>query len=527
MTVRNDGGTHNPPPAPPVGPHSTGTDTLTQKLLRARQTNSWGYIRDTLRGLGYKLPNVKPAKDTGQGTYSYGPHYNAAGPLVKKALDYYINGQTGKQFDKWLKQRNQPAAGNIVPQGNAASNDDGLIGGGEAAAIGNIFPGLQGQNIDMAELMGMTAPQSMGWKQFYDAMTKGDKKWMKDPRLLATALTDLEFRKPITDARDDLAAEDKYRGNIAQNVESAFNPLLAQLGQDQQYQGGLAQSLAGVRSGQAQGLASAIGGLAGQNFATQAQANAGADDAAALAQNQQLGGLRAGALRERGLITSGRQSDSQERSNQLKSDLSTLIKNRGATWGQNLVGSMNNRAGMFEKAMGLSQAQQGMDLSGALAGDQLRQGRLSTMQQLQNLQQSGAQFNTSQALAGLQYASGIEGIAGSRLERQIAKAKMNPGLLNDPSERMSLVEGVLGMVLPQVTGIDGRSISKSPAELLPQIQQIVKSSGLPWKKVKNLVMARLKNYHYDPNTAMEEQDPNIAFAEWLKSQGIDIGGLAG
>jgi hypothetical protein len=332
---------------------------------------------------------------------------------------------------------------------------------------------------------------------FYRQLTAGDKKWMTDPRLLATSLTDLEYRQPIADTRKELGDEKDYMGRIPANVNSAFQPLIDQSGKDVQAQAGLAQALAQARAGQNAGLASSLG-AAGGNFATQAANDATAQDANLLNSNTALQLANQGAIRERGLISSGRQADSRSRQGELQSELDTLVKNRGATWGKNLYEAIGNRTSMYEKAMGLAQAKQGMDLTGALATDQLRQGNISTLQQLQNLRQSGVDFNSGQIERALGFATGLQGLQQS--------LQQGNGVLQG-ADKLSATQSLLGTFVDNYVDPTSGQLNRSVPELL-NIARATANQIDPklWKQIKGLVKQQLTSLKNRPANPVDPMD---------------------
>lgn len=474
-------------PARP-GPRNgrTNPNGLTATLNIWAAQGKWDKVRATLRGLDFNLPNDNSTH---------------GGPLVRKALEYYKMGQSRQSFNKWLAQRNaapKPNGGGAGPVDAENPQVDPLQAGGDLlnGAMG-AFPQLDLTNVDLSNIQG---PQTPDFMNFYKMMTQGDKKWMKDPRLLATALTDLEYRQPIMQLKGQVDREHDYRGQIAGNVNSAFQPLLDQNTQDQEKQNQMAQALAQLRGGQTQGLASTLG-EAGANFATQQSNNAAAENQTAVNNQGLLQLQNQGNIRERGLITGGRESDSRIQEEDLRTQLAGMIKNRGAQWGANLTTAMNNRAGMFEKAMGLAQAKQGMDMTGALGTDQLKQGRLSTLQQLQNLRQSGVDFNSGQIERALNFAGG-----------QVNLAQGMQGLIDargagklTSQDKMNVTNSLLGEVLPDLTdpstGMLLDQYRTNPTAALSLIKAQAQSYGVPWKQIQAAVKARLAVIAQRPSQA--------------------------
>lgn len=489
-----------PDPAPPqrVGPRSGNAQGVTTKILQdwARAGN-WGAVRNALRTkFKFNLPEIEYGKSG----------YNSGGKKVKTALNYYLAGKSRQEFDKWLRnfranaKTNNPSVGGgfgtSVGSSSASSSD--LLNGALGA-----FPQLSLGDVDID---GINAPATPNWMDFFKQMTKGDKKWMTDPRLLATALTDLEYRAPIAGARKEITEEEAYRQKIPQHVNSAFAPLIEQSTNDVSAQSGLAQALAAARGGTNQGLAATLG-AAGGNFATQAANDATAQDANLLNANTSLQLANQGAIRERGLLTSGRDAESRGRTNDLQSQLDVLLKNRGATWGKNLYEATANRTGLYEKAMGLAQAKQGMDLTGALATDQLRQGNISTLQALQNLRQSGVDFNSGQIERALGFATGMQGL--DQLLQQ------GNGML-EPGDKVNASQQVIGMVIDNFIDPTKGTLTRSPQQIMPFLKRQADSIDPKlWRQIKGIVMNQLNALKNRPENPVEAPDPMDAFLQQL------------
>jgi hypothetical protein len=153
---------------------------------------------------------------------------------------------------------------------------------------------------------------------------------------------------------------------------------------------------------------------------------------------------------------------------------------------------------MYEKAMGLAQAKQGMDLTGALATDQLRQGNISTLQQLQNLRQSGVDFNSGQIERALGFATGLQGLQQS--------LQQGNGVLQG-ADKLSATQSLLGTFVDNYVDPTSGQLNRSVPELL-NIARATANQIDPklWKQIKGLVKQQLTSLKNRPANPVDPMD---------------------